>query len=789
MPGIVSYGAYIPYWRLQRSADRGDARQRRRQGQPQRRLLRRGHDVAGRRGGAHRAALGAADGAPSTTVVFATTAPAYLDKTNATAIHAALGLPTSAGAYDAVGAVRSSVIGVQPGRRGAGGLAVLSDIRTGLPGGADEADGGDAAAALLFGDGPGVIAETIGGGIGDRGVPRPLAHAGRRALPPVGGALRRARLRAAGRARPIADALKSAGLTVDDLDHVIVTGLPRPGRGQRAAEAVGARPEALGRRPHRRSSATPAPPTRRCSWPTCSTGPSRARSIAVVQLADGCDVVAAAHDRGPRRATRRRRDRSAQQHRRHARRPDLRRLPHLARLPASASRRGGPSPTARRPRRSLRRDGLEVRVRRQPGRGRLRPPAADAGCSMESGAIDQMDARCAWPTCRPRSPPSPSTAWRTRLSPPVVAAVIDFDGGGRFQCELTDVDPTTVAIGDRVEMTFRRLYTRDGVHNYFWKARPIGPAHEPADGDRRHDMASHGIRDQVAIVGMGCTPFGEHWDKQHRRPAHRVVVGRRSPSAGVTLDDVDAFWLGTMGSGLSGLTLSRPLKIELQAGDPRRELLRHRLRGVPQRLLRASPRGAYDVAMAIGVEKLKDSGYSGLVGSAPAPTTAPRPRVTAPASFCLLAPAYAKKYGVDEAEMKDVLTRIAWKNHHNGALQPAGPVPQGGVRRRPSPARPLVAGPLGIFDCSGVSDGSAAAIIVRAEDAHRYTDNPLYVKALSFVAGPAAGPIDPGYDYTTFPEVVRVGRGRLRARPASPTPGPSWPWPRCTTASRRPSWC
>ena len=58
------------------------------------------------------------------------------------------------------------------------------------------------------------------------------------------------------------------------------------------------------------------------------------------------------------------------------------------------------------------------------------------------------------------------------LNPPVVAAVIDFDGGGRFRCELTDVDPATVKIGDRVEMTFRRLFTADGVHNYFWKARP-----------------------------------------------------------------------------------------------------------------------------------------------------------------------------------------------------------------------------------------------------------------------------------------------------------------------------
>jgi uncharacterized OB-fold protein len=59
------------------------------------------------------------------------------------------------------------------------------------------------------------------------------------------------------------------------------------------------------------------------------------------------------------------------------------------------------------------------------------------------------------------------------LSPPVVAAVVDFDGGGRYQCELTDVDPDTVAIGDRIEMSFRRLYSADGVHDYFWKGRPV----------------------------------------------------------------------------------------------------------------------------------------------------------------------------------------------------------------------------------------------------------------------------------------------------------------------------
>ena len=122
--------------------------------------------------------------------------------------------------------------------------------------------------------------------------------------------------------------------------------------------------------------------------------------------------------------------------------------------------------------------------------------------------------------------------------------------------------------------------------------------------------------------------------------------------------------------------------------------------------------------------------------------------------FSLLAPAYAKKYGVDDAQLKDVMTRIAWKNHKNGALNPRAQFRKE-VPKETIACSPLVAGPLGIFDCSGVSDGSAAAIIVRAEDAHRYTDRPLYVKALS-LRGRARGraPSIPTTTTRTFPEVV-----------------------------------
>jgi uncharacterized OB-fold protein len=58
-------------------------------------------------------------------------------------------------------------------------------------------------------------------------------------------------------------------------------------------------------------------------------------------------------------------------------------------------------------------------------------------------------------------------------SPPIVFAIVDFDGGGRLPVELTDVNADELKVGDRVEMTFRRLFAADGVQNYFWKARPI----------------------------------------------------------------------------------------------------------------------------------------------------------------------------------------------------------------------------------------------------------------------------------------------------------------------------
>jgi len=264
-------------------------------------------------------------------------------------------------------------------------------------------------------------------------------------------------------------------------------------------------------------------------------------------------------------------------------------------------------------------------------------------------------------------------------------------------------------------------------------------------------MSSHGIKDKVAIVGMGCTPFKEHWDKG----VDDLLIDATNEtfaSAGLTKDDVDAYWLGTAQSGMSGVTLAAPLKLE---GKPVTRVENYCASGSEalRQAAYAVASGAYDVAMAVGVEKVKDGGYQGL-NAFPIPNDGTARSLTAAAMFSLIVPAYAQRYGIDEDHLKRVLAGIASKNHYNGARNPRAQ-----FRREMDIDAicnaPTVAGRLGVFDCAGVADGSAAAIVVRAEDAHRYTDKPLYIKALSFVAGNGSGLIDPSYDYTTFPEVAQ----------------------------------
>ena len=274
-------------------------------------------------------------------------------------------------------------------------------------------------------------------------------------------------------------------------------------------------------------------------------------------------------------------------------------------------------------------------------------------------------------------------------------------------------------------------------------------------------MASRGIRDRVAVVGMGCTPFGEHWGSGVDDLLVDAAQACFTSTPELGPDGVDAYWLGTMRSGMSGMTLSAPLALDYK---PVTRVENFCATGSEafRNACYAVASGAYDRDMAIGAEKLKDSGFAGLVrDDPPGDGTAAELTLTAPAAFSLLDPAYCAKYGVDPVAFRDAMTHVAWKNHANGARNPLAQFRKL-IAKEAIAASPLVAGRLGVLDCSGVSDGAAAALIVRAEDAHLYTDRPMYVKGLALAAGPGSGPVDPGYDYTTFPEVVHSAADAYR---------------------------
>ena len=265
-------------------------------------------------------------------------------------------------------------------------------------------------------------------------------------------------------------------------------------------------------------------------------------------------------------------------------------------------------------------------------------------------------------------------------------------------------------------------------------------------------MSSHGIADRVAVVGMGCTRFAEHWDLSLDDliidAAHAAYA-----SAGIAQDDIDAFWFGTSQSAASGLAMAGPLKIH---GKPVTRVENYCATGSEalRQACYAVASGAYDTAMALGAEKVKDGGYQGL-NAFPVPTDGTQRTLTAAAMFSLMLPAYAARYGVDPGELRYAAARIASKNHHNGARNPLAQ-----FRREMSAEQicemPAVAGSLSVLDCAGVADGAAAAVVCRASDAFARRADPLLVKGLSVVTGTGSGSLDPGYDYTTLPECAQA---------------------------------
>lgn len=459
--GISAYGTYVPQWRLTGAVLRSATGTGTAKGS--RSVAGHDEDTTTLAVEAARDALRDRKAAACSGVVLATAAPVYADKTNATALHAALGLPENAHAADATGAVRSGISALLSAMyRPGSNLVALSDIRLGATGSADEAGGGDGAAAFVVGSDP-ALAEFVASG----SATREFLDRWRAPGEPWSATWEERFGEDVYRELGVASfeqALKTAGLTADDVDAYAVTGLSERAARRVAAE-VGVLPErisddlvtAIG------NCGTAHPGLVLAAMFDAATPGA---VVALTVLADGADTVLfrMREDYSPPAdtlAARLARDTHEVSytdflawrglvHRQPPRRPD----PDRAVAPASH--------------RALEwKFGFTASQCVRCSTRHLPPQRVCLRC----GAVDEMQSR--------RLADTPATIATFTvdhlgfsLAPPVVAAVIDFDGGGRFLCELTDVDANRLSVGDRVEMTFRRISTANGIHNYFWKARP-----------------------------------------------------------------------------------------------------------------------------------------------------------------------------------------------------------------------------------------------------------------------------------------------------------------------------
>ena len=252
---------------------------------------------------------------------------------------------------------------------------------------------------------------------------------------------------------------------------------------------------------------------------------------------------------------------------------------------------------------------------------------------------------------------------------------------------------------------------------------------------------AEGIRDKVAIIGMGCTKFGELWDKS---PEDLMVESftEAIQDAGIEKKDIQAAWQGgpemtEVSTGHSAIPLSTALKLQY---IPTTKVENMCASG--SEALRAATyavaSGACDIALALGVEKLKDTGYGGLPEFSHVVAVGTKLRVvmannTTPGMFAMMATRYFSNYKLTPEEGKKTLAKISVKSHHNGTLHE-----KAHMRREVTVEQvvnaPIIAWPLGLFDCCGVSDGSAAAIVCRADMAKNFRSDPVLIKSCQVAA-------------------------------------------------------
>jgi len=260
------------------------------------------------------------------------------------------------------------------------------------------------------------------------------------------------------------------------------------------------------------------------------------------------------------------------------------------------------------------------------------------------------------------------------------------------------------------------------------------------------------IKDRVAIVGMGCTQFGELWEKG---PTDLIVdsTNEALADAGIEMKDIEACWSGTLFSGSGGRTVGEALRsqyIPISRMENACASGHEAVRGAAY----AIAAGIYDICLAVGYEKLKDEGASGLPGMEN--RTGTHYQSSMPGVFAIMATRYFHRYGLGPEEGKTMLAKISVKSHHNGSLNPKAHLRREVTLEQVMNA-PIIAWPLGLFDCCGVSDGGAAAVLVRADMVKSFPNTPVYLKALQICTTPSSGRLVTDYDYTHVEEAHRAG--------------------------------
>jgi acetyl-CoA C-acetyltransferase len=266
-------------------------------------------------------------------------------------------------------------------------------------------------------------------------------------------------------------------------------------------------------------------------------------------------------------------------------------------------------------------------------------------------------------------------------------------------------------------------------------------------------MTQGSIKDKVAIVGMGCVKFGENWEKS----ASDMMIDAAYEAyedAGIEPKDIQAAWFGSTRIGL-GEPLAYALKFDY-IPVTRVENLCATATDAFRNACFAVACGMYDVVMVLGCEKLKDTGRGGLGGGGGEPSSQLRvPSTGAVTAFSRMANRYMEHYGWSYEEFKPVLAKIAVKNHYNGSLNPKAHFQTPITEEQAINAR-MVAWPLGLYDCCGVSDGAAAAIITRADLAKSFRDDYILVKGIGLAVGARQGWIQQDYDMVHMEETVRA---------------------------------